>query len=45
MLRLQIKRELQIDEAEILAAAASERRTEAVKRFGGARLCIVDHRR
>ena len=45
VLRREIKRELQIDEAEILAAAPSERRAEAVKRFGRAGLRIVDQRR
>ena len=38
MVGREIERELQIDEAEILAAAAAERGAEAVERFGGAGL-------
>src|SRR6185312_7143828 len=34
MIGLQIKRELQIDETEVLPAAAAERRAETVERFG-----------
>ncbi len=36
--RLQIKRELQIDQRQILAAAAADRGAEPVERFGGAGL-------
>ena len=45
MVRREIERELQIDEAEILAAPAAERGTEPVQRFGGAGLRIVDQQR
>ena len=45
MLRLQIKRKLQIDEPEILAAAPSERGAEAIERFGRAGLRVVDQQR
>ena len=38
MVRREIERELQIDEAEVLAAAAAERRAEAVEHLGGAGL-------
>ena len=45
MRRREIERELQIDEAEILAAAAAERGAEPVEHFGGARLRGVDQER
>src|SRR5262249_11807807 len=43
MRRREIERELQIDEAEILAPAPSKRGTEPVEHLGGARLRRVDH--
>src|SRR5262245_21215899 len=43
MRRRKIKRELQVDEAEILAPAPSKRGTEPVEHLGGARLRRVDH--
>src|SRR5262249_57402539 len=39
----EIERELQIDEAEMLAPAPSKRGTEPVEHLGGARLRRVDH--
>ena len=45
MVRLEIERELEIGEAEILSAAAAERGTDAVQHFGGAGLRILDQRR
>ena len=41
MVRHQIERELEIDEAEIFAAPAPERGAQAVQRFGGAVLRVV----
>ncbi len=45
MRRHEIKGELQIDEAEILAAAAPERGAEPVQHLGAARLRRLDHQR
>ena len=45
MVGLERERQLQIDQAEILAAAAAERGAEAVERFGGAGLRIRYQRR
>ena len=45
LVRREIERELQIDEAEVLAAAAAERGAEAVEHLGGAGLRRVDQRR
>src|SRR5437762_1859969 len=41
MRRRQVKRQIQIDDAEILAAAAPKRRTETVQCLGGAGLRTV----
>src|SRR5262249_57597238 len=43
MRRRKIKRELQVDEAEILAPAPSKRGTKPVEHLGGAHLRRVDH--
>src|SRR5205085_196502 len=43
--RREIKRKLEIDEAEILAAAPSERRAETLERLGGARLGRINEQR
>ena len=45
MRRREIERELQIDEAEILAAAPAERRAEPIEHLGGAGLRRVDQQR
>ena len=45
MIGLQIKRELQIDQRQILAAAAGQRRADAVQRLGGTGLRRLDQRR
>ena len=45
MRRREIERELEIDEAEILAATTPERGAEPIKHLGGARLRRVDQRR
>ena len=45
MIGLQIQRELQIDQRQILAAAAGERCADAVQRLGRAGLCRIDQRR
>ena len=45
MVRLQIERELQIDQREVLAAAAGQRRADAVERLGRASLRRIDQRR
>ena len=43
--RLEIKRELQIDQRKVLAAAAADRGPEPVERLGGAGLSEFDERR
>ena len=43
--RLEIERKLQIDQREVLAAAARQRRADAVERLGGAGLRRIDQRR
>src|ERR1700694_5004321 len=43
--RRKIEGELQVDEPEILPAAASQRGAEPIEHLGGARLRSVDHRR
>jgi hypothetical protein len=45
MIGLEIERELQIDQREVLAAAARQRGADAVERLGGARLGGIDQRR
>ena len=45
MIGREVQRELQIDQREILAAAAGQRRADAVKRLGGAGLRRIDQRR
>ena len=45
MIWREIKRELQIDQRQILAAAAGQRRADAVKRLGRASLRRIDQRR
>ena len=43
--RLEIERELQIDQRQIFAAAAADRSAKPVKRFGGAGLRRIGERR
>ena len=45
MIGREIERKLQIDQREILAAAAGQRGADAVKRLGGAGLRRIDQRR
>ena len=45
MVGREVERELQIDQREILAAAAGQRGADAVQRFGGAGLRRIDQRR
>src|SRR5713101_5150811 len=44
MIGVEVQRELQIDQREILAAAARQRRADAVQRLGGAGLRRIDQR-
>lgn len=45
MVRVEIERELKIDQREILAAPAGQRRADAVQRLGRALLRILNQRR
>ena len=45
MIGVEVQRELQIDQREILAAAARQRRADAIERLGGASLRRIDQRR